>query len=233
MPNTDKQIAVEAASRGRDPKTRKILLALSIFAVASACLTGWALYHAYDKERDAANAGLGLAAQVEAACNDDVPDRPAVQELCDRAKDVVENASGPAVGPQGPKGDDGRDAVDGIDGVDGLPGKQGPQGPRGPQGPAGQAGRGGSDGRNGENGTDGETVVGPQGPVGPVGPQGPAGPKGDTGDKGEDGADGADGVMQLGEASSCAPGWVVTGLALVDGGTALSVTCEELTPPGP
>ena len=213
--NRTEEIKHEAAAEGRDPKTRHLLLALSTLAAISAIVAVWAGWSAWHSAHQDAQAGADLAAQVQAACDDNIPDTPQITRLCAQAKDVTEQ-----VGPAGPQGDQG------------LPGPQGPP-PSDAQvanavalycssgrceGPAGRSvteaevaqavaiycnNRGECRGPAGSDGTDGATgATGPQGPP-PSDEQvlsavqtycsnhndcqGPTGPAGPEGPKGETG----------------------------------------------
>ena len=172
--NRHDEIKQEAAESARDPRTRKIMLALAVLAAVAATSTGAAVYLGWQDARDEAQAGQSLATQVRLACDDDdIPTTDqALRDICDKAVQVEEQA-----GPAGPAG------------------HRGPRGPAGPPG-AGSAGPAGPQGPKGESvkGPQGDTVVGPKGEtvVGPkgetvVGPGGPAGEKGEKGEKGDKG----------------------------------------------
>ena len=126
----DRQQIVEQALAGRaDRRLRWVLAALVGILVLALIATGVSVWYALDQREKAAEAGLSLAERIRAACDAPADERPpAVLEdpdLCDDAKDVVDDAPGAVVpGPQGPEG------------------PPGPQGPEGPPGPPGQPGPG-------------------------------------------------------------------------------------------
>lgn len=154
------EISRSAARSARDPKTRRIILALAIATLLSFIATTVAVIFALDQASDRAEAGQSLAIQVQQACEADGPLDPPLSDICERANDVAEGTPGPS-GPPGP------------------PGVQGPPGPMGPPGFNGLDGRNGTNGRNGAQGAPGAAgVPGEQGPVGPQGPPGPQGPQG-------------------------------------------------------
>lgn len=166
------EMALASSKRGRDPKTRKILLGVvALWLITLAALLGFA-WNAYFNAKATSQS---LAQQITHACNsgDFGPGLNDEDEkkLCAKAKKVVDNSGSVNIGVQGP------------------PGPEGPRGPQGIQGPMGLQGIMGVNGRNGKNGLDG----GP-GDNGPPGPQGLTGAKGDTGDTGPAGADGKDGA---------------------------------------
>jgi hypothetical protein len=167
------ELAVESSKRGRDPKTRRLLLIL--FIVWLFTLVGFLglAWNAYFHQKAATQS---LAQQIAHACNSGVfgPGMQVEDEkkLCSKAKkEAADNSLSLGIqGPQGPRGEQG---------------PPGPQGYPGLQGPTGLQGIMGVHGKNGQPGLDGD--VGPTGPTGPAGPQGE---KGATGDKGDTGAQG-------------------------------------------
>lgn len=166
------EISRSAARSARDPKTRRIILALAVATLLSFIGTIVAVIFALDQASDQAEAGQSLAVQVQQACEADGPLDPPLSDICERANEVVEGAPGPS-GPPGP------------------PGLQGPPGPQGPPGFNGLDGRNGQDGANGRNGATGAPgAAGQDGAPGEPGPPGPTGPQGPPGPPGQPGADG-------------------------------------------
>jgi len=168
------ELAFESSKRGRDPKTRRILLvvlALWLFTLLGFLGLAW---NAYFNEKATSQS---LAAQITHACKsgDFGPGLNDSDEkkLCSKAAQVADNSS-VSIGIQGPRG------------------PRGPQGPPGIQGPVGLQGLMGIHGLNGKNGKNG--LNGTDGLIGPMGPQGVKGDKGDTGDKGAPGSDGTSAV---------------------------------------
>lgn len=175
----DDPIVASLKARGaqyKDPKTRRILILGGILILILLMLSGL-LFWAYlgEKQRQA-DAGVDLADQVRAACEDHTLNTQDLKAICEQAKDVQQTVT------QGPRG------IPGLQGAQGPMGPVGPQGPVGPRGPKGDKGNHGAVGNPGSEGATGAT--GPQGSQGPQGPQGPEGPKGEQGPKGDPGAPG-------------------------------------------
>lgn len=169
VPPLVNELKAASAERGRDHKTRVILvMAVGTWLVAMLVLGG-VTWNAYFKEKGKSQT---LAQQVSDACEAGDLDEEERQDLCDNAEKVIENEDG-LDGVDGKDGKDGADGADGLDGTDGVDGKNG------------------RNGKNGKPGTDG--ADGPPGPRGSLGPAGPPGEDGTNGIDGEDGADGADG----------------------------------------
>lgn len=194
MTRTKTEITEEATRAGRDPQTRRLIIVLSVISLVMGLLTAWALWYAYSKQEAKADAGQNLAAQVQAACEDDQVDDEPLSAICQRAAKVAEGDAPPA-GPQGVPGPEGRT---------GPAGPAGPRGPEGPLGPKGDQGNEGTDGANGSSGPAGDDGAnGAPGPTGATGPVGPPGPKGDQGERGEQGPQGPAGPP--GEAGAAGP----------------------------
>lgn len=177
----------ESAKKGKDGRTRKLLLVLAILWL------GFVTYLIIDSRLDEQRqqeATLSFAEQVQRLCEtEDIN-----SGLCGDADEVVEK-----------KGD-----IEVITGPQGEPGPEGPRGLTGPQGPKGDQGEPGEDGQNGSDGLPGLDglmgamgLQGPPGPIGSTGPQGPAGedgatgPQGPKGEKGEKGDPGEPGVVSV------------------------------------
>lgn len=166
VPNRD-ELVHQAAQRGKDRLSRRILLVLGIattLAIIATVIGGYLLWQ--EKQRQA-EAGMSLAVQVQRACEDETT-AVHLGSICTKAERVEATIT---AGPQGPPGDRGPAGVDGVDGRDGINGRDGAPG---------------KNGRNGLNGQDGKD--GAQGPAGPQGPEGPQGPPGKDGADGQDGA---------------------------------------------
>lgn len=162
MTPTVEQLQTEAAQRGKDPTSRRLLmllslvLALSIVTVAALGAVLW------NEKQQQALAGKDLAIKVQQACVDPAT-KADLGKLCTEAKKVEEQIKAGPQGPPGLTGPPGADGVDGVDGTDGVDGKAGRNGadgqdgkdgvagPAGPPGPAGQDGADGKDGQDGEN----------------------------------------------------------------------------------
>lgn len=175
QPSQIDKISEESSKRGKDPKTRRILLAIVILWLLTLLVLVGVSWNAYFQKKDQAQT---LADQVTKACtnHDFGPGFSKDQEdsLCNRAKKIAKDESVPLSiqGPEGPRGPQGPE------------GPEGPQGPQGIQGPQGLRGIMGKPGSNGDDGT-----------IGPQGPEGPPGPKGETGDRGPEGAQGSEGPV--------------------------------------
>jgi len=163
-PNRD-ELQAQAATRGKDHNSRRLLLLLSIVLVLSLITCGIGGVLLWNEKQAQALAGKDLAIKVQQACVD-----PALAndlgKLCSEAERVEEKIkAGPQgppgiAGPQGPSGSDGVDGADGADGkngkngrdgVDGVDGEDGAPGPAGPAGPSGQDGKDGQDGQPGQD----------------------------------------------------------------------------------
>jgi type II secretory pathway pseudopilin PulG len=81
-------IKQEAAHQGRDPKTRRLLLVLSIVAVLGFLTALVAGYAAWKGAQQEAAQGQGLATQVDAACQDRDHIPPDLEHICASAKNI-------------------------------------------------------------------------------------------------------------------------------------------------
>lgn len=203
-----------SAERAKDPKTRRILIALAVlWLVTLAALVGFAFKSYFDEKQDK----LTLAQELAAACESGSfgPGFTSDDEgrLCESAQKAIKDEPVPgATGPQGPPGppgatglqgprgfpgttglpgldgQNGSNGTNGADGTNGLNGADGSDGANGADGIPGDDGQNGSDGSNGNDGADG--AVGPEGPRGPQGAEGPQGPAGQIGPPGPNGPSG-------------------------------------------
>jgi len=182
------EIVREATLDGKDHRSRKIIIVLSILALVGFVTAGVAGYIAWGDKQEQVNAGKSLAVQVQQACQDQTVNTEDVRQLCEKAKQVEKITEEGPQGPPGLPGVSGQPGLPGDDGEDGSPGPRGPAGAKGDTGEPGAAGSAGEPGQSGSNGAPGET--GPQGPQGERGAPGETGPQGPQGPAGERGPEG-------------------------------------------
>lgn len=193
------RIVSQAVAGRADRRLRWALAVLvGLLVLSLAGITASVMY-ALEQRQNAVEAGQNLAERVTQACDDDEPDPPTIQDLCQDAQDVAEEGPGAIVeGPEGPIGPQGPPGVQGPPGPQGADGRTGPRGPQGDDGTNGANGTSGEDGTQGAAGEDGaDGATGPQGPPGPQGEQGPAGPTGPQGPQGEQGPEGPPGDSRV------------------------------------
>jgi hypothetical protein len=202
------ELKAETAEKGKDPKTRRILVGLvALWLATLATLVGFAFKSYFDEKEDKLTLAQELAVACESGSLGPGFDTDDQTRLCESAQKVIENEGIPGdTGPPGPQGPPG---IQGPRGYQGPVGPVGPTGPRGLRGFIGAEGLPGLDGQNGSDGVDGEDGAdglngadgangqdgadgipgeqGPRGPEGPVGPQGPEGPPGPQGPPGSSG----------------------------------------------
>lgn len=182
--DTSDDIVKEPAKKGKDPRTRKILITLLILWLLTLVLFAGSLWRSYAKEKARTHT---LAEQITLACKngDFGPGVSKADErsMCSNANDIVDNGGGD-VGPPGPRGLPGPRGPQGYPGLNGINGTNGKNGKNGSNGTDGIDGRDGVNGVDGTNGIDG--VDGVDGADGAPGPQGPAGPQGEQGVPGTD-----------------------------------------------
>lgn len=167
----------EATRDGKDPRSRKIIVLLSILAVLGFVTAGVAGWIAWGDKQKQVDAGKNLAIQIQQACKEPGVNTADIQQLCENAKQVEEITK---AGPQCPPGLSGGSGPQGPSGEDGEDGPPGPAGDKGDQGDAGGAGEAGQSGSNCEPG-----ATGPQGERGPQGEQGAQGERGEEGPAGQ------------------------------------------------
>ena len=187
-------LTVESAKKGKDVRTRHILIALlAIWLLTLLALVGMS-WKAYFQQKATSQT---LAQQIQAAC-DSKNFGPGLStedenKLCSNAEKVIKDDTNlsPVVGPQGPQGDQGEQ---GLMGPPGPPGLDGADGNKGETGTAGAPGKNGVDG---PAGSDGASIEGPPGKDGANGAPGPQGIQGEPGAAGEKGEKGDPGVVNV------------------------------------
>lgn len=188
------ELKAETAEKGKDPKTRRILVALiALWLFTLAALFG-VLFNSYFNEKEEK---LTLAQELAVACASDTLgagfDPEDETRLCENAQKVIDDEGMPGdTGPPGPQGATGLQGPRGFQGSTGPVGPTGPRGLRGFIGPIGPVGEPGSDGVDGVDGEDG--LNGQNGSEGASGEDGTNGANGENGDDGTNGQDGQDGL---------------------------------------
>lgn len=123
MATTDREIVKAASADGKNPWARRLLLGLIAAFLVFFIGGGIAVYYVYNYLQDYASQGANLAQRVQEACADDAANTDGLDDLCNEADTVVDNAPSVVIpGPQGEPGEDGEDGRDGSDGANGSSG---------------------------------------------------------------------------------------------------------------
>lgn len=183
------ELKVESSNRGKDQKTRILLIVLLVLWLLTLIVLMGVTWNAYFNQKAKTQT---LAEQIAFACESGDFGPGVNQEdedaMCKNAERVIEE-EGSVQGLRGPEG---------PRGPQGPPGIQGPQGPQGIRGLIGITGRNGRPGLEGDAGLDGDDGLnGQDGTPGPMGPPGPQGEQGVVGPEGPEGPPGPTGVIQI------------------------------------